>query len=142
MIIDQLGMLRADGSSPRVAATEAGATSLVRDSATGKVVIGVFKTGYAGLPIVALTDDATGTGSTAKAVVTIEASDVLAFSTPEVVATYPAITGNVSKATLMVRRVHTQKKYLRSVITCSGIDATNTISVDFMIIIGHALMNT
>ena len=140
MIIDQLGMLRADGSSPRVTDTEAGPTSLDRDATTGKVVLDIRKTGQAGLPIVVLTDDDTGTSSDKTLTVTIEAADELAFDTTnEVVATFPAVSHG-AKGTLMVRRVHTQKQYLRSKITLAGTDGD--ISVDFMIVIGHALMNT
>ena len=139
MIIDALGMLRADGNSPRITGTEDGSTSLTRDATTGQVVVGVYKTPQRGIPIVVLTDDDTGTSSDKTLVTTIEAADELAFdATNEVVATFPAVTHG-DKGTLMVRRVHTQKKYLRSVVTLAGEDGT--ISVDLLVVIGHALMN-
>ena len=140
MIIDSLGMLRADGSSPRVGDTEAGSVSLTRDATTGKVVLDIRKTPQRGLPIVVLTDDDTGTSTDKTLTVTIEAADELAFNvTNEVVATFPAVSHG-AKATLMVRRVHTQKRFLRSVITLAG--TTGTIAVDFLIFIGHSWMNT
>ena len=140
MIIDSLGMLRADGSSPRIGATEAGSVSLTRDATSGKVVLDIRKTPQRGLPIVVLTDDDTGTSTDKTMTVTIEAANELAFDTTnEVVATFPAVSHG-AKATLMVRRVHTQKKYLRSVITLAGADGT--IAVDFLIFIGHSWMNT
>ena len=140
MIIDSLGMLRADGSSPRIGDTEAGSVSLTRDATSGKVVLDVRKTPQRGLPIVVLTDDDTGTSTDKTMAVTIEAANELAFDTTnEVVATFPAVSHG-ALATLMVRRVHTQKKYLRSVITLAGADGT--IAVDFLIFIGHSWMNT
>jgi len=136
MIIDQLGMLRADGSSPAITATEAGSTSLVRDATTGKVVIGVYKTPQKGLPVVVMSKLA---GITNRSfVVTIEASNTL-FANPEVVATFPAV--NADGQAFMVRRVHTQKKYLRSVITVTD-GGTPAGNGDFLIVIGHALMET
>jgi hypothetical protein len=140
MLVDNLGLLRADGSSPRVTATEAGATSLTRDSVTGRAVIDLRKTGLRGVPVVVVTDDDTGTSTDKTLTVTVEAADELAFdTTDEVVATFPAVSHG-DLATLMVRRVHTQKRYLRSVITAAGADGT--ISVDFLIFIGLGLMNT
>lgn len=139
MIIDELGLLRGDGSSPRVTNTEAGSESLVRDATTGKVMVQVSKTPQRGIPVAVLTDDDTGTSTDKTLTVTIEASDAADFgSGVEVVATFPAVTHG-DEGTLMVRRVHTQKKYLRSVITAAG--SNGTISVDFLIAITHGLMN-
>ena len=141
MLIDALGMLRADGSSPRISDTEAGSISLTRDATTGKVVIEIRKTGKNGLPIVVMADPDTGTSTDKSAVVTIEAANELAFdTTQEVVATFPAVTYADLTEKFMVRRVHTAKKYLRSVITFAG--ANGTLTRDFVIVIGHALMNT
>jgi len=141
MIIDALGMLRYDGSSPDLGtATEDGSVTLTRDGTTGKVVIMINKTGKNGIPIVVVTDDDTGTSTDRTLTVTIEAADELAFdTTQEVVATFPVVTHGAS-ATLMVRRVHTQKKYLRSVITLAN--SNGTMAVDFMVFIGTGLMNT
>lgn len=139
MIMDELGLLRGDGSSPEVSATEAGATSLTRDATTGKVVLDVRKTGKDGLPIVAITGDDSGTSTDKTAVLTIEASSDLAFTSPEVVATFPTVTHG-DNGTLMVRRVHTQLQYLRTVVTVAGSDGT--IGVDFLVFIGAKdLMN-
>ena len=139
MIVDALGMLRADGSSPRVTATEAGSVSLARDDTTGKVVLDIRKTAPGGLPVVVLTDADTGTSTDKTLVCTIEAANELAFDTTnEVVATFPAVSHG-AKAAFMVRRVHTQKKYLRSVITAAG--ENGTISVDFLVFVGHAWLN-
>ena len=141
MLIDALGMLRADGSSPRISATEAGVTSLVRDATTGQVVIMINKTGKNGLPIRVMADPDTGTSTDKTATVTIETANELAFdTTQEVVATFPAVTYADTTEKSMVRRVHTAKKYLRSVITFAGINGT--LTRDFVIVIGHALMNT
>lgn len=140
MLIDNLGLLRADGSSPRVATTEAGSILLTKDSTTGKRVIDISKTGLRGIPIVVVTDDDTGDCCTGTdwLIVTIEASDTLIFTSKEVVATFPKLTTGAN-GTLMVRRVHTQKKYLRSVITESG---SGVFGIDFLIFIGTGLMNT
>lgn len=138
MVIDSLLLLRADGSSPRVTATEAGSTSLDKDATTGKRVVAVNKTGKDGIPVVVVNDADSGTSTDKAVVVTIEASDATAFSTPEVVATFPSV-GHGAAANLMVRRVHTQKKYLRSVCTLSG--TNGTYSVDFLIFLGTAIMN-
>jgi hypothetical protein len=138
MLIDEQGMLRADGSSPRVTATEAGSTSLTRDATTGKVVVPIYKTAQKGLPIVCINDADIETSTDKTLTVTIEASDALNFSSPEVVATFPAVSHGAG-ANLMVRRVHTQKRYLRSVITLAG--SNGDISVDFLIFIGTGAMN-
>ena len=138
MIIDALGLLRADGTSPTITATEAGYTLLTRHAATGKVVLDIRKTPQKGLPIVVVS---TLVGITNRSfVVTIEAANELAFdTTKEVVATFPAVA--VTGLAFMVRRIHTQKQYIRSVITVTdggGPAGTG----DFLIYIGHALMNT
>ena len=139
MIVDNLGLLRGDGSSPAVTATEAGSTSLTRDGTTGKVVIQINKTGKDGIPIVVVNAADGGTSTDKAVVVTIEASDALNFSSPEVVATFPSVAHGAA-AGLMVRRIHTQKKYIRSVCTLSG--SNGTYSVVFFIFIGTSLVNT
>jgi len=137
MLIDSLNMLRADGTSPRVTSTESGATSITRNATTGQAVIDVRKLGLKGVPIVVITDDDTSDchseddGQT----VTIEASDTVGFSTTEVVATFPKVLAQAS-GTTMIRRIHTQYRYLRSVITTSS----GTPSVDFLIFISNGQM--
>lgn len=139
MIMDNLGLLRGDGSSPRVTATEAGHDSKTRDATTGQAVIEIVGTPQKGLPIVVLTDADTGTSTDKTLVATIEACDAEDFASgEEVVATFPAVTHG-DEGLFMVRRIHTQKKYIRCVITAAGSDGT--ISVDFLIFIGNALMN-
>ncbi|MGW8177226.1 MAG: hypothetical protein ACWGQW_00295 [bacterium] len=139
MIMDDLGLLRGDGSAPGVSATEAGSVSLTRDATTGKVVLDIRKTGKDGLPIVCITGDDGGTSTDKTLTLTIEAADELAFdTTDETVATFPAVSHG-DTGTLMVRRIHTQKQYIRTVITAAGSDGT--IDVDFLVFVGHELMN-
>jgi len=103
-----------------VTATEAGWTTETRDGTTGQVVIQVNKCPEGGIPIEVKAAADTGTlagGGTH--VVTIEASDTLA-SGYITVATFPTITQATAAkqaALTMVRRIATQKKYIRSVIT-------------------------
>jgi hypothetical protein len=140
MLLDDLVSLREGGTSPRVTATEAGSVSETRDATTGKMVAQVNSTGKDGIPIIVIADPDTGTSNDKSVVVTIEAADELAFdTTQEVVATFPAITYADLTAKFMVRRVHTAKKYLRSVITLSG--SNGTFSRDFTIFIGTGAMN-
>jgi hypothetical protein len=134
MILDDLLKLRDGGSSPAVSATESGSVSLTRDATTGKVVVDVSKMPAEGLPIVVTNVADTGTSTDKTAIVTIEAADELAFDTTnEVVATFPTYTHGCS-AGKAVRRVATQKKYLRSVVTVAG--SNGTIGIDFSIFIG------
>ncbi|MFA5377192.1 MAG: hypothetical protein WC455_15690 [Dehalococcoidia bacterium] len=134
MILDDLLKIRDGGSSPRVTATEAGSVTLTRDATTGKVVVEIDKMPAEGLPIVVIADADTGTSSDKSVVVTIEAADELAFDTTQVtVATFPAITYADTTVKKYVRRVATQKKYLRSVITLSG--SNGTFSRDFQIFV-------
>lgn len=136
MIIDKLGVLRE--ATAAVTGTEAGHNSTVRDGSTGRAVIPVDSTGYCGLPIVVITSDDSGTSSDKTLTVTIEASDAEAFgSGVETVATFPAVKHG-DKGTLMVRRIHTGKKYIRSVITGAGSDGT--IGVNFLIFVSHGYM--
>lgn len=141
MLIDELGLLRADGSAPSVTATEAGATSLTRDATTGKAVVEIKKTGKDGIPVAVIAAADGGTSNDKSAVVTIEAANELAFNvTNEVVATFPAQTYADTTEKFMVRRVHTQKRYLRSVITVSG--SNGTFSRDYTVFITTGQMNT
>jgi len=141
MLLDALLLLRGDGSAPAVTATEAGSTSLTRDATTGKAVIQVKKTGKDGIPVVVLAAADTGTSTDKAAVVTIQAANELAFDvTHETVATFPSQLFSDTTAKFMVRRVHTQKRYLRSVITLSG--SNGTFSRDYLIFVGTAAMNT
>ena len=133
MILDDLLKLRAGGSSPSVTATEAGATSLTRDGTTGKVVIQINKMPAEGLPIIVLAAADAGTSTDKSLTVTIEASDTLASGYAQV-ASFTAQTFADTTVKKMVRRVATQKTYLRSVITAAG--ANGTISRDYEIYIG------
>ena len=137
-ILDEQLRLRDGGSGPRVTATEAGLGSTTRDATTGQAVIDISKTGYAGVPIFVVTDLDTGTSNDKTVVCTIQASDLADFgSGVEVVATFPVVThGDAGIA--MVRRIHTQKKYIRSVLTLAG--SNGTFSVDFKIFVGTGLM--
>jgi hypothetical protein len=132
MILDDLLKPRDGGSSPAVTATEPGATSLTPDATTGKVVVQVDKMPAEGLPIVVVNAADTGTSTDKTAVVTIEASDTL-DSGYAVVATFPTYSHGCA-AGKSVRRVSTQKKYIRSVITVAG--SNGTISIDFGIFVG------
>ena len=51
MLVDNLGILRGDGSNGTITATESGATSLSADATTGKRVIPINKTGRCGIPV-------------------------------------------------------------------------------------------
>ena len=131
-MLDALLVLRGGGSSPAVTGTEAGATSLTRDATTGKAVIEVDKLPLGGMAIV-VTHAADGGTSTDKTLtVTIEASDTLTTGYATV-ATFPVISHGAA-ANKMVRRIASQKKYLRSVITAAG--SNGTISVDVKIHVG------
>ncbi len=117
MIKDDL--LKLKTSITAVTATEAGWTTLTRDGTTGQVVIQIDKCPLEGIPIEVIATADTGTaGGGGTHVVTIEASDTLA-SGYITVATFPTITQVLAKqvAIRMVRRIATQKKYIRSVIT-------------------------
>ena len=131
-MFDENLKLRDDGSSPRVTATEAGSTSLTRDATTGKAVIQINKMPKNGLPIVVINDADTGTSTDKTLTVTIEASDTLGSGYAEVVK-FPAVSHGAA-AGRMIRRLATQKKYLRSVITAAG--SNGTISIDFKVLIG------
>lgn len=133
---DALLAMREGGSSPAVTATEAGSTSLTRDATTGKVVVQIDKLAAQGLAVV-VTNAADGGTSTDKTLtVTIEESDVLG-SGWATITTFPAISHGAA-ANRMVRRISSQKKYLRSVITAAG--ANGTISVDVQVHVGTSEM--
>lgn len=137
MLFDDLLKLREGGSSPRITATEAGSVSLTRDATTGKVVIPINKTPAKGLAIVAINDADTGTSTDKVLTLTIEASDALA-SGWATVATFPVYTHGAIAANLVVRRIATQKKYVRSVITLAG--TNGTISMDLIILVANQVM--
>ena len=115
-----------------VTATEAGWTTLTRDDTTGQVVVDISKCPLGGIPIEVLATADTGTlAAGGTMIVTIEASDTLA-SGYIVVATFPTITQattTTQAAIRMVRRVATQKKYLRSVITVAGGDPSRFFTI-------------
>lgn len=139
MILDNLGLLRGDGSSPTITTTEAGYTSTTRHGTTGRAVVPVYKTGYAGIPVCVLYNMTDGGDHTRAFRVTVEACDLENFASgEEVAATFPIVTVAAGKV-FHVRRVHTQKKYLRSVITCTTAGDAGTL--DALIFITHGLMN-
>ena len=124
-----------------VTATENGWTTLTRDGTTGQVVVQIDKCPVEGIPVEVLATIDTGTeNGTGTMIVTIEASDTLASGYIRV-ATFPTITQATAArpATRMVRRVATQKKYLRSVITvAAGNGAPSRL---FAISVGVGLMD-
>ncbi len=111
---DELLKLKADGAA--VTSTDAGWTTLTEDTTTGKIVVQIDKMPMGGMPVEVLATIDTNAASAASIVITIEASDELA-SEWITVATFPTITYADTAALRMVRRVATQLKYLRSVIT-------------------------
>ena len=123
MVLDQELRLRDGGSAPEVDAAETGWTTLTRDTLTGQVVVEINKAPVLrGLAVVVVHPaDTNADNSTDLLVVEIQASDTLdsAYAT---IATFPAIVHSCV-ANLMVRRIHTQKKYLRSKITWVSGDA-------------------
>jgi len=140
MILDDLGLMRGDGSSPTISTTEAGYNSLTRHAGTGRAVIPVYKTGKNGIPVVGLFKPS-GVTLDRGFVVTIEACDAVAFASDvDVVATFPVTDVTSPVAATMIRRVHTQKRYLRSVITCTVAGSTGT--ADFLIFVTEGLMDT
>ena len=147
MILDDLGLLRGDGSAGAISDTEAGVVDATdRDATTGQIVLDIKKTGKNGIPVVVITDPALVAATYDRQfVVTIQASDSLSDWTlgthMDVVATFPATSATIADAIVtMVRRVHTQKRYLRSVITRSVTGTNGTC--DFLIFITHGLMDT
>lgn len=139
MLIDALGMLRAGGTTNggAIDATEAGHDSKTRVAATGQAVIQIDKTAKKGLPVVAVYD-ADGI-TTRSAVLTIEACDLENFSSGvEVVATFPAVAATGKD--VMIRRIHTQKKYIRSVITITD-SGSPAGTHNFLVFAGIGLMN-
>ncbi len=141
MIHDDL--LKLKTSITAVTATEAGWTTLTRDATTGQVVVQIDKCPAEGIPIeVIATADTGTTGGGGTHVVTIEASDTLA-SGYIVVATFPTITqadASHKAAIRMVRRIATQKKYLRSVITRAAA-GDSSISRYYTINVGVGLVD-
>jgi len=133
---DALLLLKEDGAA--VTATDAGWTTLTEDSTTGKVVVQIDKMPMGGMPIEVLATADTGTSNDKTMIVTIEASDELA-SEWIVVATFPSITYADTAACRFVRRVATQLKYLRSVITVAG--SNGTVSRYFTITVGIGLVD-
>jgi len=138
MILDDLGLLRGDGSNGHIEDTEAGVVDATdRAAVTGQIVLDIKKTGKNGIPVVVITD--TEEAGDRDFQVTIEADDDLNFGTAEVVATFPEFAPDDTESKLMVRRIHTDKRYIRSVITrtTTGTDGW----VDALIFVGHQLMN-
>jgi len=129
MAQDALLVPRGGGSSPRVTATEAGSTSLTRDATTGQVVVAIDKLPIKGMTVVVANDADTGTSIDKSVVVTIEESDALGSGWATAL-TFPAVAHGAS-ANVMKRASASQKKYLRSVCTLSGVNGT--YSVEFKI---------
>lgn len=125
MILDQLLRLRDGGTNPEVDAAETGWATLTRDPLTGAVIVAINKTPVLrGLAVVVVhPKDTNDDNSTDNLVVTIEAANELAFNvTQEDICIFPAIVHDCA-ANLIVRRVHTQKKYIRSKIAWADGDA-------------------
>lgn len=133
MILDYLLRLRDGGTTVLVDDTEAGTTTtLSRVATTGQSVIQVSKTGLRGLAIIVVNTTGEYTTTADTFVVTIQAADEEDFDggagTIDTVATFPSFpeTGSTKAiaANIMVRRISTQKKYLRSVLAASASLAT------------------
>ena len=133
MILDANLRLRDGGTTVLVANTEAGTTTtLSRVATTGQSVIDIRKTPVLrGLAIVVVNTAGVYTTTGDTFVVTIQAAidgDEDFAGTLETIATFPSFpeTGatKVIAANIMVRRIHTQKRYLRSVLTASAALAT------------------
>jgi len=134
-IKDDLLKLRSGGTTEEVTATEAGSITLTRDATTGKVVVQIDKCPEGGIPIEVICDADTGTSSDKTMIVTIEASDSLATGYI-VVATFPTMTFADTAAIRFVRRIATQKKYLRSVITVAGSNGTISRAIEILVGVG------
>ena len=134
MILDYLLRLRDGGTTALVTATELGTTTtLSRVTTTGQSVLDIRKTNQSrGLSVVVVSSTAgeyTNTGDTY--VVTIVAAadgDEDFAGTLETVVTFPAFaeTGATKAiaAQILIRRLLTQKRYIRSVLTASATLAT------------------
>jgi len=131
-------LLKLKIAAAAVTSTDAGWTTLTRDSTTGKIVVQIDKCPMGGIPIEVIAAADTGTSTNKTMLVTIEASDELA-SEWITVATFPSITYATTTAVRFVRRVATQLKYLRSVITVAG--DNGTISRIFEIHVGIGLVD-
>lgn len=114
MVFDELMKLRADGASPEVDASETGGDSLTVRTTQGELIIEVNGTPLRGLAVVVV--HPLVSGSSGGFVVSIEAADEIAFNvTNETICTFPSIDDG-DAANLLVRRIHTKKKYIRSLI--------------------------
>jgi len=137
-IKDDLLKLKTVTATPTTA-TEAGVTSLTRDGTTGQVVVEIDKCPEGGIPIEVIASADTGTSNDKTHTVTIEGSDTLAFTTKSVCATFPSTTYAGTAAIRMVRRIATQYKYIRSVITLTG--SNGTMSRFYEINVGVGLLD-
>ena len=123
-----------------VTTTEAGWTTLARHT-TGQIVVQIDKCPMGGIPIEVVAAADSGNGTTGTHIVTIEASDELA-SEWIVVATFPTLIQTAAANKLafrFVRRVATQLKYLRSVIT--RVAGDGTMSRNYTISVGVGLID-
>ena len=130
-------LLKIRVATTAVTSTEAGRTTKTRHT-TGAVVVEIDKCPEGGVPIEMIAAADTGTSNDKTMIVTIEGSDELA-SELLTVATFPTLTYDDTTAVCMVRRVATQLKYLRSVITVAG--SNGTISRNFEINVGVSLLD-
>lgn len=134
MLLDYLLRLRDGGTTTLVDDTEAGTTTtLSRVAITGQSVIDIRGTpALRGLAIVVVNTTGEYTTTADTFVVTIQAADEEDFDggagTIDTVATFPSFpeTGSTKAiaANIMVRRFHTRKRYLRSVLAASASLAT------------------
>ena len=131
-------LLKLKIAAAAVTSTDAGWTTKTRDTTTGKVVVQIDKCPLGGIPIEVIAAADTGTSNDKTMIVTIQASDELATEWL-VVATFPTITYADTATLRFVRRIATQLKYLRSVITVAG--SNGTISRIFEIHVGVGLLD-
>lgn len=145
MILDYLLRLRDGGTTTTIDASEAGTTTtLSRVATTGQSVIDLKKTNRThGLSVVVVNGAGAYTTYTDTFVVTIEGSSEEDFDTAALIQTlitFPhlpetGVTTTIA-AGIMVRRLFTQLRYVRSVITVS---ATLATALTLSIFIGDLL---
>lgn len=142
MIHDELLQLKMVTTTP-VSETLAGSVTIVPNNATGLAVIEIDKCPMEGIPIEVIAGAEGGNSTNGTIVVTIEAADTETVDgSYAVVATFPTLLNNSTANKLakrMVRRIATQKKYLRAVITVTA--GNGTISRLMTINVGEGLID-
>ena len=122
MIHDTLLQLKTLTATP-VTATEAGVTSETRDATTGQAVVEIDKCPQNGLCIEVIASADTGTSSARTQTVTLQGCDTV-DGTWVLLTTFPAITYASTGVKRFVKRIGTQYKFLRSVITLANSNGT------------------